>query len=825
MLTGYPPFASACHDDIYRKVKELDYSWPTEKCANDIPAEAKSLVASLLTTQAEERPDPDYIVAHPFFSMHGGRNIPFSLSSLCTVKQPDWLLDCSPRGDVISSDARCISLLSLAKECGVGRFPEINRTFSVAGEDVGRSLYYEFLDEEAAGRTPSVPLPEDIVYTSYVSSNSIPERAYRKAEKKKQQSIASAESQTIIKASREGTVKSHASQLRMEAASNSKSSNGEPLKKLTVPKGPSYQQTVATARGLDRPRSNLGLLDELPLRPASISISESNKARTLPKDFSRVTRSTTVTAVPDEKSQPVRSATVRLLPSNERVISVGDLPVEDVNPPVRVGRRVPSARAAAKAVTVSGNPSQRSLEKASTTVGQVAQIDGVGTYRRFAKDKLLQSEENNRSTKPAEPDIPEKSETRPVKKVSERGPSGGNKPVCDVKVPEVPGVLIGSEEVVESMRGTRPDEVLQMLQTLSQNLTKELENAKKQTRDGGFPRKLNQAHPAVTRWVDYSNKFGVGYILRNGSVGCIFNGNDQRPSGGVLVPEGEDHMKKRNLARYSEKYQLVPKDGPLIEFFEYLGDSGLRRAMVHPETYHIDIGLDGIPDKLKAGLDKFDTEKRRCLVLWDKFAQYMMGKLGKSGEFADEVPQNFLDPLPPRDEAKTKKANAGPYAKFYQRIGNVGLWGFGDGAMQLNFPDHTKLVVSGDGLHADFYYLPPSATKVLKRGESLPQTELCLRKELLGLSVAHLLRGSYGSKNFQEAMERNELTDKLIFVRTVVDTWIENGGLGRMGSHKELRWEGIREAKASDKLVWVTVGARGVDGPNVTKYTNGSKRE
>ena len=75
LLTGYPPFSDKVQEEIYRKVKSLDYTWPINT-RNEYPEEAKDLVKSLLKTNADERPEPDQIVAHRFFSMHGGNAIP-----------------------------------------------------------------------------------------------------------------------------------------------------------------------------------------------------------------------------------------------------------------------------------------------------------------------------------------------------------------------------------------------------------------------------------------------------------------------------------------------------------------------------------------------------------------------------------------------------------------------------------------------------------------------------------------------------------------------------------------------------------------------------
>src|ERR1700684_1911784 len=68
MLTGKPPFQSATADEIYRRAREREYDWPKlDASENFISEETKDLVSALLQAP-EQRPDPDTIVQHPFFT-------------------------------------------------------------------------------------------------------------------------------------------------------------------------------------------------------------------------------------------------------------------------------------------------------------------------------------------------------------------------------------------------------------------------------------------------------------------------------------------------------------------------------------------------------------------------------------------------------------------------------------------------------------------------------------------------------------------------------------------------------------------------------------
>ncbi|KAL9116907.1 MAG: hypothetical protein Q9187_006566, partial [Circinaria calcarea] len=701
MITGYPPFASTSQDDIYRKVKSLEYVWPTEKCLNDIPEEAKSLVTSLLKSQAEDRPDPDYIVAHPFFSMHGCLAIPLALEPTTCVKKPEWLEEKSPRGDVMAVSAERISIFALAKKCGVGHFPEADQAFPVVGDDIDKSIWKECVQEEADGRTPIVPLPDDTVYSSHSTSStfleeSTPQRLEPLENPDKSTiSIRSVSDPSVRIIPRDS--RSHAAQLRSEAGSRMAVSRTRVSRDVTASKSnhPRQHATVARASSRGKLLSTQGFLEELPLRPAS-ALPEVRQARTLPKNFSRMPQSaTTVNDLHDSSSREsvVSRSTASSSASSQHTITKRSVSDHCLVPDRERGERNTRTR------RVVANVEQKLLETVATR--KAANIENESSERGSSRDGY--------------------------------------------SIPDPPCMLIDSKEGAEDLQDTKPDDILRKLRALSTRLSREIDNATRVTEGSDIIDDSKSdsvyARPVVVKWVDYTNKFGIGYILANGSVGCVFNGNQERASTCIMVPQAEEHLKRRKSPTYVERHQIVPRNGESIEFLENCGDRGMKRVSASPRTYRVNIGLNGMPGKLGSGVDPFDAEKRRTLILWDKFAKYMTQTLGKSDDIIPDAEPLSHQPRPhPPRNSKATRIPPPPFVRFYQRLGNVGIWGFGDGSFQFNFPDHTKLVVSADGLYVDFYHLSVSATQILQKGCLLPKSALDERSVLSG-SLAVLLRG------------------------------------------------------------------------------------
>ena len=755
MLTGCPPFQSTTSDEIYRRVKSVEYKWPEAKgCANDIPDEAKELVACLLRADAEKRPDPDDVVGHPFFSMHGGNAIPLVLDSACRTAKPAWLKAESPRGDVMKKESQTLPLSTLARQCGVGRLAEDQQVFDVVGGNVNLSLYRECLQEELDESYPIVPLPKDMVYTpttlsrcNFSAQKSDPALSnLAKAEMKPMKAMENLdleedELQIVIPDIRpRRTTQSHAATLRAAHLSSIPSRTAGKILSLphTASRGGTIPIRAPTTLSTNT-RPPRGLLNELPLRSASNPISKIVVTPLLDKCAPRITRSKSANIPPVQ------------------AVPVADIPIT----------------------------TDQVIEKMSSDP------DKERHHRAIQDKERIASNIQNEILPPA---------------TSNGSLVRRSRPIRAKQIPNLieRGRLIGPDEVAECIPGTKPKEVDSNLRKIWESLdsgTRNSTNGINQVDLALINAKKRSigSRPLIVKWVDYTNKFGIGYILANGSVGCVFNANNSASHSCIVVADAEMHLRKKKSASYQEKDQIVPKDGAPVEFLEDCGEDGIKRVFVQAANLQVTTA----EGTLGPGKTAYDFEKRKRLTIWDKFGKYMTQRLGK-----DEADLNLVEEAKAISGRRScRRKTAGPFVKFYQRLGNVGVWGFGDGSFQLNFPDHTKLIVSEGGSWLDFYFLPIETANSLKQQGHLDVNELASRG-ILSYPTGIMVQGLSQDKDFRNIIAANDLVQKLNFFKNIVGTWLESGGIGSLGAEKYLKWEGMREAS---NLVWVSVGAQGGD--------------
>ncbi|OLN82017.1 Serine/threonine-protein kinase plo1 [Colletotrichum chlorophyti] len=392
--------------------------------------------------------------------------------------------------------------------------------------------------------------------------------------------------------------------------------------------------------------------------------------------------------------------------------------------------------------------------------------------------------------------------------------------------------LFSPTECPEPVAGSKPDVVLERLRRLQTELERAL-NAR--TMAIITSKDTTPPHPnVVVKWVDYTNKFGLGYILNDGGVGCILRDIPASegsktlmlPSACMLVRDAERHIERRHDESYPERHQPLPPTQD-IHFYENNGEAGLSRVSVSSRQFRVPVYEDGTPGKLNPGRDVYEHRKRERVILWKKFANYMIAYGRDEPAPSDETTARPAD-FPVNDTQPSDLVT------FYQRFGDVGCWVFGDGHLQFNFPDHTKIVLNAAGTWCHFWHLPMDAAQNLATTGSLGAAALDERamlsyplQTLLNFqskpSVSRSTRPTTTSRrrpeipaDLQGIPAANDFRRKIEFIKNAVKEWVTNGGLGNSAMDREhrLRWGGHRETVMGNtpiKGVWVTVGARGGD--------------
>ena len=800
MLTSKPPFQSSTTDEIYRRARERDYEWPTRD-GRAISEEAKHVVASMLQ-EPHMRPDPDAIVEHPFFIM-GYMPKPEDMSVKLKELPPDndafYQQPSSRRVQAHNLE----TLQEMCSTCNIGPWKST--------KIVSKSVWREMAAEEQAGLTPAIPLADNIVYRPFDS--------WLQENRLLQGGASSANTHRIH------PQQTYAPVLPITSSSATPSlptSSHPPLSEWST----QTASVVANAMESVHQRASAAAL---PLAPASLLRAPPQSFASQQRAQGRPTRANT----PAEPAQSVDTAPMPASSAAGRYEAVATTLVR--RPSTR--RDIP--------LTNSLSLQARELKAAASKPSGTSRTRTLLPNSKPAAERRTVSRSASAEVAPAAP-VVVKTHTRQ-----------------DV----APGVdalsLFSPTEVQELVPNSEPDAVMLRLRKLQAELDRAL-NARTMaftsaTRDRAF----TTPPQIVVKWVDYTNRFGVGYILNDGSIGCILmsipaessssssgsSGADNEqsnylPPACLLIHNAERHILRREDPGYPDRHQIVPMHTdsgmPITEgicFYENNGEEGLHRVRVDPSHFRLAVDpRTGAAAKLSAGKDVYDHRKRARIVLWKKFANYMLA-YGRELEAGDK------DPARRQQSASGTAAASNPVPSdvvtFYQRFGDVGCWVFCDGHLQFNFPDHTKLVIDAAGVWCHFWHLPAKAAEQLAATGTLDEAALDERSVLsyplqtllnfgVGSSSVSSAAGASSSRRrpvirpeLQSIPAANDFRRKVEFIRGVVREWVSNGGIGNSDRSRagRLRWMGARETLkrtpgvvAADpvpasKHVWVTVGA------------------
>ncbi|EJC98313.1 Pkinase-domain-containing protein [Fomitiporia mediterranea MF3/22] len=148
---------------------------------------------------------------------------------------------------------------------------------------------------------------------------------------------------------------------------------------------------------------------------------------------------------------------------------------------------------------------------------------------------------------------------------------------------------------------------------------------------------LPDAKVFIVSWVDYCNKYGMGYALTDGSVGVHFN-----DSSSIVMSPDKDHLdyitSKQNGAAYTRKNFTV---------------------------------------------NQYEEGLKSKVYLLKHFERYIMDRL------YGEYPFTFED---------VERAKGMDFVQKYLRMKHVIVFKLSNGVLQFNFFDHTKVILSSRGL-------------------------------------------------------------------------------------------------------------------------------
>ncbi|RMZ85278.1 hypothetical protein DV738_g170, partial [Chaetothyriales sp. CBS 135597] len=701
MLVGTPPFQSKTQQEIYAKLKTLEYEWKID-CQNYIPHQAKSLVASCLNLVADERPEMDDLVEHSFFTMGV---IADTLDSSCLKHRPDWLLVADPRGDRVRPGYG-ITHSQACRAAGVGRAADGSPRPGVGGKcDI--SALVEIEAENVHGTAPTIPLPEGILYNALTQAQADWVREQkdalqpRKPRSRKPVTDPETATQSMPPAqTATRSMPSFAAQQRQQALPSRTLTRQVKQTLPTIDAAPSLPEEPVATKAPDR------LLRARPVRAAS-------------------TRAANSTAV----QQKARAESVRMVPKSSSVPAAMDALAQS------------SARDAPLPPSPSARP--RSAHSASSDEPKPRALPPISANIQHAHD--LQSDPRARLVHPSY--TSRKSNTR----------------------------LICSNDSWSLLPGTSADAVLLQLHDLHTKLGTR-QSSQSSTPYSSRRTRSRTGYPRVEKWVDYSSKHGIAYILTDGTLGMVIKSSTDnvRPSACVVVRNARRHTIQRARGAVA---QLVPQ-GPAAKDIEFYEQSDLSKDMskctVPASAFEIDEQHHGTlaaaTHAAQSAMSASLTEKFRELVLLDK-------------------------------------------------VGNVGVWRFADGGLQFNFPDHTKLTIYLDRTSrtsphpylVDLIYLEPSDALDLARSGRLT-TEALERRNSVTLALSDIAADNLRRAE-ADIVQSNQVKQKLMWIRAVVGCWCKEGGVGRLGDER-LGWSGLQERRepGQTKLAWVTVGRAGGDG-------------
>lgn len=664
LAVGKAPFHASTKEEIYKKLRSGTYTWPELSATTNQSADLRDLVSSLLVPE-EQRPLPDMIVSHQFFRV---AYVPHQIPETAKEKPPTWPEMPIPSTETIRK-GYSETWYSLCKESGVGEFEE-GRCFPLNGGRKVRSIVHDMAKEAQAGRSPTMPIPEDTVYVSTVSdfdgprATSPPMEPIRmKASTRGLKEISHNEVASTRPRAAEAQKAAKDAELMPPPRAPSRAARSGTVRRAarTISEETANSESVKVASDNSSGPSSSATLRISKTRPAPVTAKSAPESCTALKQTNGSSTSAYRTAPSRQYSEgadpslekPQRTGTTkRAADASLARRPRGTRPVrERPMSPVDGAAAAPTLPAAAKIA-------KDRAQSPPDAQGPLATLDELKDALPFKYRKKAAPAEVIEILSDHESD--DKNEAKPFASGTlnlSRPPRMGRRLPLPLPLPQPQRKNM--PDIDSAISETDPNTVLERLAEFRDNLASALAKPSSTSKIGSTHRdqQVSENLPFVSRWVDYSRKHGIGYVLSDGTVGCIINatakpGQVPTPVTHVLVRNGQ-----RWLQKVSKNKDFAGIDQVPLEFFEDRDAEGIKRKVYK--------GLGSV----KEGPLLTEAERRRTLsVLWVKFGRYMCqsldGEESSSAGAASRDPENFV--------------------RFYQRIGCVGVWAFKDGSLQVS---------------------------------------------------------------------------------------------------------------------------------------------
>lgn len=600
LAVGKAPFHAPKREDIYKKLQSCDYEWPDiSKNPNDISPDLRDLVSSLLVHE-DDRPSPDQIVSHAFFKT---AFIPDHLDSSCTMKKPAWNVR-PPTAEAIQR-GYSESWIKLCRASGVGEYAP-GRVFPLGNAKRIASVVKDVEKEIQAGRAPVVPIPKDTVYLPYPDKTNL-------LQTKELSEIVEEHESSSDGGNRLSETSGNARPGRLDRMLAEKYIRAERLKENQHPVEPV------------EPVEQRKLAAEVK-RTGSGRRKKQEEAQPAKIEEAKVEKKVVVVEVekPVRSRQASKTETAETKAMLQRQASKQKL----IEP-------APASATSSRQSSREQPPEQPALSRQASRRGKPVRIDSVMLPKPPVQDEPMLREVV----------------TSTIRTVSrgERVPSSciPSREVDPSKIPlpkksQDRQIIISSDESTPPSSSsdsslvpfTDPSSVLARASQLRDNIASALKGRHSSSKRSSRNPKL----PFVTKWVDYSRKLGVGYVLNDGSIGCIMTATSRHPVTNVVVRNGFAHLE--DSKKDSESITKIP-----LEYYE-CRDDGIKKVDVSAER------------------------KRTTGIVWAKFGRYMCQQLGSAERRAST-------------EVAKQGGGSEVFVRFYERLGTVGIWGFSDGCFQV----------------------------------------------------------------------------------------------------------------------------------------------